>query len=109
MAPPHLDLYKLAFDQSDRPMCIIRTDVPKFTIVSFNQAFKQSTRTSTENIIGKSVFDVYQPFDAASSQQFNVVKQSLQKAINNGEKVALPTLYFEAPLPDNRVEKFWCK
>ena len=107
MEPAHPGLYQFAFDQSDRPMCIVQADAPRFTIVSFNQAFKQSTRTSTENIIGKSVFDVYQPFDAASSQQFNIVGQSLRRAIENHERVTLPTLYFEAPLPDGNVDKSW--
>jgi PAS domain S-box-containing protein len=107
MESAHPGLYQFAFDRSDRPMCIVRADPPQFTIASFNRAFKQSTRTSTENIIGKSVFDVYQPFDAASSQQFDIVGQSLRRAIENRESVTLPTLYFEAPLPDNQVDKSW--
>jgi PAS domain S-box-containing protein len=51
--------FKNIFDTSQGAVLVILPDDPKFTIVAANQAFEKQTLTKREEIIGRSVFEVF--------------------------------------------------
>src|SRR3569833_2979192 len=102
-------IYKSVFHTSNTPMAIIRTDEPAYSIVALNEKFKQSTSTPVEEAIGKSVFEVYKPFDASSAAQFERLKKALDFASYSDTPVVLPTLHFSVPDPSGgpNIETWW--
>lgn len=100
-------LFKTLFDQTGTSICVIKANPPEFTIVAFNQQFKISSQTSLEHAVGKPVFSIYKPEDAASEKQYEILKKGLNEAIDTKHKINLPTLYFESTENNNDLQRSW--
>lgn len=90
-------LFEALFNQTSTPITVIKANPPTFTIVAINEQFKLNSRTPTTDAIGKSAFEVYKPWDQASSLQFKLLIKGLLQAIDNRQPVNLPVLEFNSP------------
>ncbi|MDB5061921.1 MAG: domain S-box protein [Mucilaginibacter sp.] len=88
-------MFESFFNQTATPICVIKADSPRFTIIAINEQYKKTTKTSFENIIGKGVFEVYKPYDEASAKQFELLTNALAECIETKQQVKLPVLSFE--------------
>ncbi|MDB5025635.1 MAG: domain S-box protein [Mucilaginibacter sp.] len=101
-------IFEALFNQAGTPICIIKADAPRFTIIAINEEYKKNSRRATNDIIGKSVFDVYKAWDKASEEQFKLLESGLFQTKAKKSAVNLPVLYFEAPAADGQsVEQSW--
>jgi PAS domain S-box-containing protein len=89
-------MFESFFYQADAPICVVKADAPQFTIIAFNDLYKKTTGTSVTDIVGKGVFEVYQPNDDTSASQFSLLKAALQNCVDTRQQVKLPILSFEA-------------
>jgi PAS domain S-box-containing protein len=88
-------MFESFFNQTSTPICVIKADSPRFTIIAINEQYKKTTKTSIKNIIGKGVFEVYKPYDESSTKQFELLTIALAKCIETKQQVKLPVLFFE--------------
>lgn len=88
-------MFESFFNQTSTPICVIKADSPRFTIIAINEQYKKTTKTSVENIIGKGVFEVYKPYDESSTKQFELLTIALAKCIESKQQVKLPVLSFD--------------
>jgi PAS domain S-box-containing protein len=101
-------MFEAFFNQTGTPISIIKANPPKFTIITFNEQFKKNSRTASDDMIGKSAFDVYKPWDQASERQFKLLQNGLFQAIEEKRPVNLPILHFEARTSDGiTFEQTW--
>jgi PAS domain S-box-containing protein len=90
-------MFESFFYQADAPICVIKADAPRFTIIAFNELYKKTTGTSVTDIIGKAVFEVYEPNDGTSTEQFSLLKAALQNCVDTQQQIKLPILSFDVP------------
>jgi PAS domain S-box-containing protein len=88
------DMYVSLFNQLNIPLCVVRADPPRYSIVTINESFKKNTVTDTTGIIGKELFEVYKPYDEHSEIQFDVLKMALAECINIKQYIKLPIISF---------------
>jgi PAS domain S-box-containing protein len=101
-------IFESLFNKTTTPISVIKANPPDFTIVAVNDQYKKNTNTSADQIIGRPAFEVYKPWDEASSKQFELLKSGLLQAIKENQVVNLPTLFFEAPAADGAtVNQTW--
>lgn len=101
-------IFESLFNKTTTPISVIKANPPDFTIVAVNDQYKKNTNTSADQIIGRPAFEVYKPWDEASSKQFELLKSGLLQAIKENQVVNLPMLFFEAPAADGTaVNQTW--
>ncbi|MDB5122722.1 MAG: domain S-box protein [Mucilaginibacter sp.] len=101
-------IFESLFNKTTTPISVIKANPPDFTIVAVNDQYKKNTNASADQIIGRPAFEVYKPWDEASSKQFELLKSGLLQAIKENQVVNLPTLFFEAPAADGAtVNQTW--
>ena len=76
--------YKEIFYNSNIAMLIIDTDAPVYTMLDVNNAYLQSTNTTREALVGKSVFGVF-PANPTDNVSKNIERTlfSFEQAIKN--------------------------
>jgi len=98
-------LYKSLFNDNV-PRIILKPDVPDFTIVDYNDAFKEVTYTVERNVKGQSVWVAYPKDDANEGSK--ILTEGLHNAVKTGEKKKLPSFQYDIPSADMRsVEQSW--
>ena len=108
MKPIQAETFEAIFKQSKIPIVILRADKPFYTIVAFNQSYKETTRSLTTNLIGKGAFEVYNPVDNGNEYQFKLLLDALNKCYESKEPLKLPAIYFEGSEKDSkRTQKSW--
>ncbi|MDB5130465.1 MAG: domain S-box protein [Mucilaginibacter sp.] len=101
-------IFESLFNQITTPISVIKANPPEFTIAALNDQYRKNSGTPPGEIIGKPAFDVYKPWDEASSKQFELLKSGLQQAITEKNVVNLPVLMFESPAEDGKtVNQTW--
>jgi len=98
-------LFFTVFQQANTPLCILRADSPAYTLIEFNQQFEKVTGRDLSGTVGRSIFDIFQPFDQQSDAQFGVLKNSLNKAVKTRSYVDLPLLHFQSSGPAGEPER----
>ena len=83
------------FQQANTPLCILRADPPDYTLVAYNQGFEKVTRRNLSGAAGRSIFDIFQPFDQPSGTQFVLLKENLDQVLKTRQHVDLPLLHFQ--------------
>jgi PAS domain S-box-containing protein len=101
-------MFETLFNKITIPISVIKANPPDFTIVALNDQYKKSSGTPADEIIGKAAFEVYKPWDKASSKQFELLKIGLLHAIQEKHLVNLPVLFFEVLAEDGKtVNQTW--
>jgi PAS domain S-box-containing protein len=100
-------LFESLFNQAGVPLCVLKADPPVYTILAMNRQFRQTSNTATDNAIGKSAFEIYKPYDAASDRQYTLLKAGLEEAISEKRRVKLPVLYFETRIEGDSLSSWW--
>ena len=98
-------MFEAIFNQARSPIVVLKADKPIYTIVAFNEYYKRTTRTPTNNLIGKGAFEVYNPEHIGDDRQFKVLVNSLNQSLESKQQVKLPVLYFERLKPDGKLEE----
>jgi PAS domain S-box-containing protein len=103
------EMYISLFNQTETPLCVVKADPPRFTIVTVNESFRRNTETDTTGIIGKDVFDVYRPYDEQSAKQFNKLRTALFDCLSDKKPIRLPIISFDIVNAANKVtiKTYW--
>lgn len=100
-------LFKTLFED-DVPRLILAADMPGFTIITYNEAYKKATYTSEIDIIGKSLWDAF-PKDK-SNEDVNILDEKLAEAcLENKSSVISPFRYDIKRNENNTPEPTWWK
>jgi PAS domain S-box-containing protein len=89
------NMFFTVFQQANTPLCILRADPPDFTLIAFNQRFEEVTRKDLSGAAGRSIFEVFKPFDQPSGTQFVLLKESLDEVLETRRHADLPLLHFQ--------------
>jgi PAS domain S-box-containing protein len=103
------DMYISLFNQTETPLCVVKADPPRFTIVTVNESFKRNTVTDTTGIVGKEVFEVYRPYDEQSAKQFELLRTALFDCLISKRSIRLPIISFDIVNAGNKVtiKTYW--
>jgi PAS domain S-box-containing protein len=100
------------FDSIPGSYLILGTDIPVFTILAATDSYLRATNTSREEIIGKSVFEVFpdNPEDP-TTHVVEFAKASFTRVVEQKRKDAMGIRRHDVRLPDSRggafIAKFW--
>lgn len=98
-------LYKSLFNDNV-PRIILQADLPDFTIVDYNDAFREVTYTIERDVKGQSVWVAYPKDDA--NEGTKILAEGLNEAAETGEKKRLPSFQYNVPSADMRsTEQSW--
>lgn len=101
---------KSFFDAAKCPFLVLRPDSPRFTIEDVNPAYLEMMRAKRENLIGKSIFDIF-PSDYAAPPHHNLspLRASLLRAAETQQITETDAVRFDIPVSDGfKFERrFW--
>jgi PAS domain S-box-containing protein len=100
-------VFEALFNQTTTPISVVKANPPKFTIVAFNEQYKKTSNTTTDDFIGKDAFDVYKSWDKESEEQFSLLKKGLEQSVEEERTVMLPILYFQVIGEDKAIYQSW--
>jgi PAS domain S-box-containing protein len=102
-------MFRAFFEQTLTPICVIKANPPEFTIVAINEQYKRTTTTNLDDAIGKSAFEVYQPYDEGSKKQFLLLMEGLTTCSYERRPVYLPILSFTKTVTDlnSAITSYW--
>lgn len=109
-APEHIEA-KLDFEilfQSVPISYLILLPDPPFTIAEVNEAYLAATLNQRENVIGKSVFEVF--LDSPSDRNAASLRASLERVIRNRKADIMPMQEYDIPckVSENGFEvRYW--
>lgn len=98
----------LALFNSPVPRIIVAANAPEFTIITSNDAHKQVTNLVGQDIVGKSVWEIFDPNDAGGNGGV-LLKEALTKAQTSHATVLMPPFRYDmgGTNGDGMVEKWW--
>jgi two-component system sensor histidine kinase VicK len=86
---------------------ILKADTPNFTIVAYNDAYKQATHTQDRIITGLSLWEAYNPANAGDDGA-EILREALTGATENNQTVCLPPFQYDIPSADLvKMEANW--
>ncbi len=89
---------------------ILKPDAPHFTIIAASNAYAEVTFTKRENIVGKSLFDVFpdNPDDFTATGSAKLIA-SLETVIREGKPSEMPVHKYDLLSPDGTSfeERYW--
>ncbi|WP_316831944.1 ATP-binding protein [Pedobacter aquatilis] len=98
-------LFRSLFND-DIPRIILKTDVPDFTIVAYNEAFKRDTYTADRDVTGLSVWEAYPRDD--NNEGTRILIDGLTTASREKIKIQLPPFQYDVPSADlSTMETSW--
>lgn len=104
------DGYNEIFNNSPAAMLIIDTDAPAYTILDANKAYLNSTNTTREEAVGKSVFGAF-PANPTDEVSRNIERTiySFEQAINTKKTHTMRNYRYDIPIRGtNRFEeRYW--
>lgn len=106
--PTHDDLdFRLLFESSPDLYLVLNT---KLEIVAVSDAYTQATLTRREDILGKTMFQIFpdNPDDPTAEGQRNL-RASLQRVLLSGKPDTMPVQKYDIPKPDGAgfEERYW--
>src|SRR4051812_15678985 len=78
----------LALFNSTIPCILLKTDVPNFTVIACNDAFKAASYTAVTDIAGFNLWEVFN-LDKTSAENGKVIMDALSRAIRTKQTVPL--------------------
>lgn len=98
-------LFKSLFNDNV-PRIILETNIPDFTIIDYNDAFKQATHTIEREVKGQSIWVAYPKVDGNEGNK--ILSEGLAKAIETNKNIKLPPFQYDVPSSDMRsIEPSW--
>jgi PAS domain S-box-containing protein len=82
----------LALFNSLTPCIILNTDVPNFTIIACNDAFKAASYTSVIDVAGFTLWDAFN-LDKTNAENGKVIMDALYRAIKTNQTMSLSSIY----------------
>ncbi|RCH53870.1 hypothetical protein DJ568_15125 [Mucilaginibacter hurinus] len=102
--------YRDIFYNTSAAMLVIAPDGPVYTILDVNQAYLNSTNTTRETLVGKSVFGAFpaNPTDAESKNIERTI-DSFEQAINTKKAHTMYNYRYDIPIrgTDAFEERYW--
>ena len=99
--------FESVFHQLPHPRIIIEANSPKFTIVTYNEKFKEISCTQGRDLTGSSMWDMY-PADETAIAANHQIRQALNKVIETGRPVVINSLRYDIPaVNDNKPAESW--
>lgn len=102
--------FRVLFESAPGLYLVLRNDPPHFTIVAASNAYLAATLTHREQILGKSLFEVFPDNpDDASADGVRSLRDSLTRAGSEGMPDAMAVQKYDIPLPDGNgfEERYW--
>jgi signal transduction histidine kinase len=98
----------LALFNSPVPRIIVAADAPVFTIITSNDAHKQVTNLVGKNIVGRSVWEIFDPNESGGNGG-TLLREALTEAQEGNATVLMPPFRYDMGGPDGAcmVEKWW--
>jgi PAS domain S-box-containing protein len=89
------------------PRIVLKADVPNFTILTYNEAYKLATHTQTRDIKGKYLWEAFNPANAGGDGG-ELLLNALTQAVLTNSAVQMPPFHYDIPSADgNWMEKSW--
>lgn len=99
-------LFQALFNTSV-PRIVLETNVPDFTIVTYNDAFKVATNIQTREVKGKSLWEAYDP-KYSDDDGGTLLRQALTAATETAKVVSLPPFKYNILSTDQKtIETSW--
>jgi len=106
---PTID-YKQIFEHSPAAKLIIAVDAPVYTILDVNRAYLMRTNSTREDLLGKSVFNVFPASpDDGISENIALTIDSFERAIQTKEPHTMYDYRYDIPVrgSDKFEERYW--
>jgi len=101
------DLLFQALFNTDVPRIVLKTNIPDFTIVTYNEAFKITTNIQERAVKGQSLWEVYNP-EYSGDDGKSLLSEALVRAIDTARPVNLPPFKYNILSKDqNTIETNW--
>lgn len=98
------------FFQTAPPTIILEPDVPKFTIITANEAYLRATDSKLESLIGKGFLDAFpeNPLDPFS-KNVQALRDSLTRAVLTKQQHVLQSQKYDIPIwgTDRFTTNYW--
>lgn len=89
------------------PRIILKADVPNFTIIRYNDAYKVATNTQERDVTGKTLWEAFKP-ENAGGNGYSVLMNALLQAIQNNQVVNTLPFQYDIPSADaGKTETSW--
>lgn len=101
--------YRLLFEESPDILLVLLPDAPRFTMVGATRARLAVTHTTREQIVGRSLFDVFpdDPTDSAATGTRNL-KASLDRVLATRAPDTMAVQKYDIQGPDGQfVSRYW--
>ncbi len=86
---------------------VLKANVPVFTIIASNEAFKTSTHTTHRDVTGLSVWEAFDP-QTSGSNGGQLLMSALTQGVENNETVFVQPFRYDIPSADvSMLEKSW--
>ncbi|WP_158795489.1 ATP-binding protein [Pedobacter sp. L105] len=93
------DIFFKALFNSPVPRVILKADAPDFTIINFNDAYKEVTNTKHKDITGLFLWQAFDPKDAGDNGG-EILLTALVKATETNQTVHMPPFHYDIPAAD---------
>ena len=90
-------------------MVVVKPDAPKFTVVTANIAYLQTTNTTLEDVIGIGLLDAFPANPDTNENSVDLLRASLTQAFLTKQKTELGARRYDIPIRGtNRwMERYW--
>jgi hypothetical protein len=90
------------------PRVILQADVPNFTIVAYNDAYKYATYIHYRDIIGWYLWEAFDPAQSGSTGA-RILLEALSKAVKNNESITMAAFRYDIRSNESNemVECWW--
>ncbi|SDL43900.1 PAS domain-containing sensor histidine kinase [Pedobacter antarcticus] len=88
------------------PRMILKANVPDFTIMACNQAFKEGKNLQGRDITNQSLWDAF-VLEKSDMESLNKFRGALISAAEKNEKITLKEFKYSVPNPDGTLEPQW--
>jgi PAS domain S-box-containing protein len=104
---PSDDLFFRAFFNAPIPRLILKADDADFIVVKHNDAFKATAFTLGKDVIGKKLFDLFEPQNAVGSS-YGVLQDALSSSISSKIPITTPAFRYDVlDFPGRFQETNW--
>jgi len=98
-------LFKSLFNDTV-PRVILAANIPDFTIIDYNEAFKNATHTIEREVKGQSIQSAYPTND--ENEGSKILIEALTKASETNQEIGLPPFRYDVPSVDlTTMETSW--
>lgn len=104
------DSFKEVFMALPMQCLLLKQEGPTYIIFDGNDAFLKATQKKREEVIGRSVFQVFPNHPHISENGLNLLKESLDKVMKTGKKDEIAQLRYDLPFSVDQEalqEKYW--